>query len=154
MKKSSLIHPILFAIFPAVSIVADHLEFIRLNTNLLLLTLIVLMITGVVYFVLYRIWQSAGKAAVATSLSLILFFSYGHTFDFLTKVQEFTFIQHRHLFLFWLALYFVLFAALFRTKNNLEMMNKWLTAVSIFLLLFSGYSIVQYQLTNQNQWQP
>ena len=154
MKKSTLIHPILFAIFPAASIMADHLEFISFNTNLLFLTLIVLAAAGAAYFVFYRIWQSAGKAAVATSMSLILFFSYGHAFDFLTKERELAFIQHRHLVLLWLAFYLVLFVILFRTKRNLEMMNRWLTAVGALLLLFSGYSIVHYHLTNQTVWQP
>lgn len=154
MKKSTFIHPILFAIFPAVSIVADHLEFIRFNASLLLLMLIVLATTGAAYFVLYRLWQSAGKAAVGTSLSLILFFSYGHTFDFLTKEQGFSFIQHRHLVLLWLALYLTLFVMLFRAKRNLEMINRWLTAVGLLLLLFSGVSIGQFRLTNQDDWQP
>ncbi|MAU00397.1 MAG: hypothetical protein CL608_24915 [Anaerolineaceae bacterium] len=154
MKKSTLTHPILFALFPAVSIVADHLEFIRFNSRLLFLAIILLLGAGIAYFVLYRLWQSVGKAAVGTSLSLILFFSYGHTFDFLTKERELTFIQHRHLVLLWLALYLALLVILFRTKRNLEMVNRWLTAVGTLLLLFSIVSIVQFYFTNRNDWQP
>lgn len=154
MKKSIPIHPILFAIFPAASIIADHVEFIRFNASLLLLTLIILLLTGAAFFVLFRIWRNVGKAAVGTSLSLMLFFSYGHTFDFLTKEQGFAFIQHRYLVLLWLVLYLVLFVLLFRTNRNLEMINKWVTAVGALLLLFSGYAIGQYQLTNNDDWQP
>ena len=154
MKKFIHIHPILFAIFPAVSIVADHIEFVTFNAELLLLTLIILVAAGAAFLVLSHVWQSTGKAAVGTSLSLIFFFSYGHTFDFLTREFSFAFIQHRHLTLLWLLLYVVLFVLLFRTRKNLEMVNRWLTAVGILLLLFSSYSIVQYHLTHQEFWQP
>ncbi|MCA9944045.1 MAG: hypothetical protein KC449_11215 [Anaerolineales bacterium] len=154
MKKLIPIHPILFAVFPAVSIIADHLEFIRFTTGLLVLTIILLLSAGLTFFVLRWLWQSVGKAAVGTSLSFILFFSYGHTFDYLTKVQEFTFIQHRHLFFIWLALYFGLFVWLFRAQTELEKINQWLTAVGTMLLLFSSFSIGHFYLTNQNDWQP
>lgn len=154
MKKATLIHPFILAIFPAVSLVADHTEFLRFNMTLLGLTLLVLLASGAVYFLLYRTWQSAGKASVATSLCLLLFFSYGHTFDFLTKERQLAFIQHRHLFLLWLLLYLLLFAMLFRAKSNLALMNRWLAAVGILLLLFSSFSIVQFRFTNRSDWQP
>lgn len=155
MKKFRILHPILFAIFPAISIVADHIEFISLNQTILLITLVTVAMAGLCFLLLNRLWHNSDKVAVYISLSLILFFSYGHTFDFLTKEQEFEFIQHRHLFLLWLALYLLLFVILYRTKRNLILMHKWLTAVGLLLLLFSGISIVNYQRTAINTfWQP
>ena len=154
MKKLLIIHPTLFALFPAFSIVADHVEFIAFNKTILFINLAVLLLAGISFVLLKLLWRDSSKAAVFTSLALILFFSYGHVFDFLTKEQEIAFIQHRHLVLLWAALYLLLFGILFRTKRDLILLNKWLTAVGILLLLFSTITIVRYQQKPEIVWQP
>jgi hypothetical protein len=134
--------------------VADHIEFISLNKTIILISLLIIILAGLLFLLLKWLWQDSDKAAVFTSLSLILFFSYGHTFDYLTKVREILFIQHRHLFLLWIVLYLVLFVVVFRTKQHLQLVNRWLTAVGIMLLLFSAISIFSYRQTTHTLWQP
>jgi Sulfatase len=154
VKKFLNAHPILFAIFPALSIVADHIEFITLNKTVILISLSILTITALLFLLLKWLWHSADKAAACTSLSLILFFSYGHTFDYLTKILAIPFIQHRHLFLLWIIFYLILFVMLFRTKRSMVLLNRWLTAVGIMLILFSGISILSYYQITDTSWQP
>ena len=153
MKKAFLLHPILFAIFPGISIVADHLGFISFNATLLLLTLGVLLLASIIFILLRFLSNNSAKAAVGTSLFLILFFSYGHAFDYL-KNETAVFIQHRHLTLVGLIVYLILFTALLRTKKELTLVNQWLTVMGGMLLLFSGYAIATYYLTEDTNWLP
>lgn len=153
MKKSYVLHPYLFAVFPALSIVADHIDFLALNETVLLLMGGTVVFASITLLLFSWLWNDAQKAAVFVSLSLLLFFSYGHVFDYLTKTLSIDQIQHRHLVVVWLLFYLLLFFVLWRIKKSLFLFNKWLTLTGILLVLFSLLPIVLQRPNEARAWQ-
>ncbi|WP_420643500.1 sulfatase-like hydrolase/transferase [Candidatus Leptofilum sp.] len=150
MKKSFTFHPILFAIFPALSIVADHIDFLTINETVLIMMGGTVILASIALLFFRWLWHDNDKAAVFVSLSLLLFFSYGHIFDYMTKTLAINQIQHRHLAAVWLVLYLLLFFILWRTKKSLALLSKWLTLTGTILVLFSLLPII-FQRANEAQ---
>ncbi len=79
MKKSLVIHPFLFALFPILSIFSHNVGELYLSA---IVTPIIMVIcfTLVMFVILSLIIKDRNKAGIIVSLSLLLFFSYGLLF--------------------------------------------------------------------------
>ena len=109
MKQSPIvIHPYLFAIFPALSIVADHVRFLSINRKILGMALITIMVAFLSNYLLTRAGIERRKAGIFVSLFLLLFFSYGHVYTLISDTFRGIDIRHRHLLFFWIILAIIL----------------------------------------------
>ncbi len=98
MKKNAIpYYPFLFAVFPVLSLIAYNkfqTQFSAIFRPLVIVIVFCALIYGGFYLIFKKNWQ---KAALITSVSLILFFSYGHVF---TLIESSSFLnnligQHR-----------------------------------------------------------
>lgn len=77
MRNPPIIHPILFALFPVLSLYAENV-FITPFTELVTPTALIVACTVVAWVCLALILKSWDKAALIVSVTLLLLFSYGH----------------------------------------------------------------------------
>ncbi len=82
MKKISVIHPLLLALFPTLFLYSHNLAEYPLAVIWLPLA-VTIALALVLWLVFSLISRNISKAALITSLFLLLFFSYGHLYDIL-----------------------------------------------------------------------
>ncbi len=155
MKKSPVIlHPFLFAIFPAISLVADHVRFISMNNTIVGMAIFTLVVTLFFLWILSAMRIESYKAGIIVSCFLLLFFSYGHVFYLIsTTLPGFDF-RHTHLLPIWglLILLLVYFSKI--TNKNLSTYTIFLNAIGAFLVVLSVVQIVSYGISTRNVWEP
>lgn len=84
--RNTVIHPFLFATYPVFALFAFNMGQSRLSDALRALIILPL-IAGVILFLIERILKDRGRAGMITSLSFLLFFSYGHVIDRLSTTR-------------------------------------------------------------------
>lgn len=149
-----IVHPYLFAIFPALSIVADHIRFLRINQTIVALALVTLLLTGLCLLLLQRLGVSRLRAALIVTLALLLFFSYGHVYTLLSETFPSLALRHRHLSLIWVLVAVLLAYFAWRVAVRLPLITSFLNIVGVSLVLLSAGQIVSYEIRTRNAWQP
>ncbi len=146
---SKPIYPYLFAVFPIVFIFSNNLDELYLYQIVLPITLS-LFATIIVFFGLKIILHDSYKAAVLTSLALIIFFSYGHIFTLIEgyKVLGFQVGRNKYLLPFVSLIFISGFLVLRKTKLDLTKFNKLLNLIVIVLLLISLTKIGAFAVSN------
>lgn len=93
MLRRVPIHPLLFALYPALALLANNLQEISIEVAVrpLLVSLGAALLLLLALRLLLRNWK---RAALLTSFLLVLFFSYGHVYQL---VKPFDFGRHRFL---------------------------------------------------------
>ena len=137
MKKKFIFHPFLFALYFPLFIFscnADQILFYDFAIPTLILVL-----SAVIYWKTLRFFIPEDKTPIITSISLLIFFSYGHFYSALNKI---IFIRHRWLLsicvtLFAAVVYFVL-----KRLRNTHKVNSVLNLVSSFLVTVSLFITV------------
>ena len=134
--KNILSHPIVFGIYPILALYFNNRNEIPFSAiQKALITSIVLGTIVITSFLLiFRSWR---KAALPSSLTLLLFYSYGHVNDILNNVNLFgePVGRHRYMIPFWILAFIIGQALLVRLKNA-NMLNKILNTVSTILMFF------------------
>lgn len=151
MKLKNFIHPFLFAIFPILFIFAYNIEEV---TAIDLIAPILVVIAGTVaLMLLFRlITKSYGKSAIATSLSLILFFSYGHARNLLLSagITELFHINHlgvqNALLFIWVACFAIGAFLVIKTRKNLSALTTFLNIAITILVIISLGTIGIYEI--------
>ncbi|HZD55434.1 MAG TPA: hypothetical protein VE136_01825 [Anaerolineales bacterium] len=135
--KSRILHPFLFGIYPILMLSAFNIEGMQASTALrsLLLSLAgttVLLLSG---RLLARDWH---KAALITSLIIVLFYSYGHVYNFLESISPSGIQIGRHRFLapLWTGLFLVGFWWITSKARDLRPMTQSLNVIAGIILLF------------------
>ncbi len=136
MLKRVPLYPILFAIFPVLSLAAYNVE--QISLNVVPRPLLASLLFGVILFGLARLvlrdWYRAALVALA---ALFLFFAYGQVYNLLedTTLAGMSIFRHRTL----LPLFGILFATIFFLILRLRQPARftlWLNLLSIFLLIY------------------
>jgi hypothetical protein len=139
-----ILHPFLFALYPILSTISVNLQemFFSDAHRSLLVVLAGTCILLLVFKVLYREWR---RAAVVTSLFLILFFSYGHISTLLDPISiaNVDIGRHRFLLTAW-ALFVVLSLWGARRIRSLETITKALNLMSAASLVVPLVTIGAY----------
>ena len=88
-------HPFLLGLYPGIALLAFNVQEIRFSEGLrsLFVSLAGACVLLLVLRLLIRDWN---QAALVCSLSLVLFFSYGHIYSFLKQVDLFGMLLGRH----------------------------------------------------------
>src|SRR5512139_195733 len=87
-KESFLFHPILFGLYPVLALYIinrNETVFSAISRAAVTSVIVTVLIIGV-YLLIFRSWR---KAAAPASLTLLLFYSYGHVYDLLQSVRLF-----------------------------------------------------------------
>lgn len=145
IPKSIFFHPFLIGIFPFLTLMANNIDQIRLLTKWRA-GIIVLALCSILYLLLRRLLRNPSKAALVSSLWLIMFYSYGHVFQIIDgkSLLGMVFGRHRFLMVLWLALIFAgSWLILKKLKEPLQL-NSILNTISLFLLLFPVFQISMF----------
>jgi len=149
MKKSFIIHPFLFAIFPILFLFSHNVDQVSYS-ELLLPSAIVLGFTLLLILLSRSIFKDNNKAGIIVSLFLILFFSYGHVRDLI--IASFTPGKNKYLLIAW-GLFFTYGAYLtIRTRRNLHNFTNTLNIVALSIVLISLLTIGVYEFKTIATW--
>ncbi len=151
MKKPVLIHPFLFGIFPVFFLYAQNIEQLSFSETLLP-TIIVICFTILLFVMSKWVFKDYQKAGLLVSISLVLFFSYGHIWDVIQGLPRIGFILGRKRYI--LLSYGILFVCsiylTLRKKKNLNNVTNFLNIVSVSLVLISLLNIGTYKIKTRN----
>jgi len=130
-----LIHPLLVSLYPVLSLWlanADQLELYSIGRSLVFSAgaAVIACTAGMLLF------RNARKAALFSSLLLILFFSYGHVFTLIDEktIGGFMFGRHRYLVPLWLALFAAGTIAIARNRSKLDRITRIFNLTSLILV--------------------
>jgi hypothetical protein len=148
MRKSPILHPSLFAAYPAVTFMAHNIEQAKASDALRPL-LLSLAGAALVYFTLKAILRDSYKVGIVTSIWLGLFFTYGHAYTLIegARVMGVTIGRHRLLAPVWLGLAGLALWWGTRRHGELCIISQGLNAISVVLLLLPLGQISVYQLS-------
>jgi hypothetical protein len=140
-------HPFLLSVYPVLALLAHNIEQVRVAqaTRPLVLSLIG---TGVVFLILRIVLRDWRKAAIVCTLGVILFFSYGHIYELLQRVQVFGTMlgRHRHMLPIWLAIFALGWWWVGRRLQSTLALTSALNAAAIFILILPVSIVVSYEL--------
>jgi hypothetical protein len=132
-------HVFFFAAYPVIAMLANNITQVQPGVvwEPLSASLMGAIVLFLVFRLVFRNWQ---KAAILTTILVILFFSYGHIYSSLKGIQAsgvFLF-RHRTLVPVWIALAGIAIWWSARKKNNLMGITTILNVIGIGLLIYPG----------------
>ena len=147
MKKTLIIHPFLFAIFPVLFLYSYNIEELPFS-EIFLPSAIILGFTIIAVMLLWLILKKdSKKAGIITTIFLIIFFSYGRVYELIKGLHLGTFLigRHRYLMIIWLILFILCVYFAIRTRKDLKNFTNILNIIAIVLILFPLVSIGIYK---------
>jgi len=147
--KGWLWHPFFFAAYPVLALLAHNLGESRVSAGLRALVVSLLgaaVLLGVSYLFL-RNWQ---KSALVTTLALLIFFSYGHVYNFLEQATRLG--RHRLLLPFCGILFVAGVIWIVKKVRASQAAAKILNLVGFAMLLFPLYQIIAFQISSAQLW--
>jgi hypothetical protein len=153
ITKSTIIHPILFAIFPILLITSSNLnEVIFLDVGFSLL--IVVGITLVSWIFLNLFLKNRLKSGLFVSLGLILFFSYGHFVRTLSHMDiDVSALPFSHTTIavpFYGIMLIVGIFAIIKIKKYLKDITIFANIIGVVMILILSSNVISYSLENNN----
>lgn len=153
IKKSFVIHPFLFAVFPILAFYAYNMAELSFSVTLLPLAFA----SGFALLLLALSWlilRNVRKAGIVVSIFLILFFSYGYALDLVKGwgVGDFHMrgvlvgTPARYVLLIWAALFAGGAYLTIRTHRDFRNLTIILNVVAVTLVLVPSISIGAYEL--------
>jgi hypothetical protein len=139
-------HPLLWAIFPSLALLGNNISHIPpINTLRAFLSSIAL--AAIMLGVFRLVFKSWGKAALADTAFLVLFFNYGHVYNLIQNhvLLGFNYGRHRILFPLFIILLIAILYGISRLKELSEL-TVALNFLGLLLLIFPIYQIIAYQV--------
>ena len=138
-------HPFLWGIFPVVALLANNADQIRAESGLRSLALS-LGATVVLYAVFRLVLGDWARAAIITSITLLLFFSYGHVYETLRTAGETGAVLARHRFMIplWIGLWVAAFLWVWRRAGDRAELTTALNLISFAVLVLPLYQIWRF----------
>jgi hypothetical protein len=135
--QSFPLHPLLFAIYPILALLAFNISEVDFSSGLrpLVLSMLIAGLLVLIFYLVYRDWR---RTALISTILLILFFSYGHIYILLkgVNINELYLFRHRTLIPIWLGLAVLAIWWLSRKSSNITSVTYTLNIVGLFLLIF------------------
>ncbi len=146
MKKPIIIHPFLFAIFPVLFLYTYNIGEVFFP-EILLPSAIIIGLTVLLFCLTWLILRDSQKTGLVISISLFLFFTYGHIYDLARgwKIFGFNIGDHKYFILIWLFLLVLGIFLTIRTKRNLENLSRVLNVVAFFLMIIPLMNLIAYE---------
>ncbi len=150
-------HPILFALYPPIALLANNILQIR-PVDALRSVLVFLFLGGLVYLLTWLICRNWQRAGILSSIVIVSFSVYGQIYNALEKLNSAGegLGRHRYLAPVWLIIALALIFLAVRTKRDLSYSNQIINIISIILI---GFPLIQlgasawstYQNTKANE---
>ncbi len=155
MKKTIIIYPILFALFPVFFLYSHNIEEVSFKVIFVPLAM-TLCITLLIWLILYFIIKNWQKSALVTFLFTFIIFSYGHFFSILENINNQGKIPLLHRIIFWFILLSLISISIFiiKTKRDLHNITTLLNIFVFILLLFSVVKILGFHFSSINLPKP
>jgi hypothetical protein len=148
--QSVPLYPLLLVAYPVLALVGSNIN--EVEPSVLWRPLIVLVLIALILLVIFQLvsrdWQ---RAAVALSILIFLFFTYGHVYLYLKKIEIGGFIlgRHRQMVPAWVGMGILGIWWAVRKLRNPQSVTPILNLVSIFLLVYPSFQIVSYTLKRE-----
>jgi len=139
ISASTIIHPILFALFPLIFIFGNNTGFISTN-DLFVPIILILGIVGLIWLILKITVKRSAKTSLSLSLGLIIFFFYGHFHNLFSDLSG-EYIRNLFLIPVFLLIFSVLILVLYRSNSDLKNITKIINAVAITIIVMSSANI-------------
>jgi len=139
------LYPLFFAAYPALALVGININ--EVEPAVLWRPLIILVLSAAILLIALRlIIRDWHRAALLLSTLIFLFFTYGHLYLFLKKIDIAGFIigRHRYMVPLWLGMGALVVWWVTRRLRNPQAFTPVLNLVSIFLLIYPSFQIVSY----------
>jgi len=146
MKKSIVIHPFMFAILPIFFLFSYNVGSVFPN-EIIPSLLLVIFITFVIWIVLSFVLKSRIKSGLITSLGLVIFFYYGHSFIELHKLLQLDVLDLHSILLITsfillgLGAYYII-----KTKKPLDNLTMIVNVIAIAMVMVSFVNIGEFYL--------
>ncbi|MEW5829667.1 MAG: hypothetical protein AB1846_12310 [Chloroflexota bacterium] len=140
--RTTMLYPFAFAAYPVLSLLAVNIKEVE-DVVALRPLLLALALAAVLFFVFRLAVKDGQKAALLTALVLMLFFSYGHVYDFLKQSFN-TLARHRFLGPFYLILLGLGVWWILRKARHWPSLTETLNVVGIVLLVFPLFQSGQF----------
>ena len=140
-KKSSIIHPFLFAILPIVFLYSENIHLLS-PTEIILPSIIVVGLSIIAYFSVGFILKNKNKAALIITLFVIVFFSYGHIYNIInaSDLENIEIFKHRYLLIpsFGLLVFGIIYFLKTKRKlDNATTITNFISCAIIGIILFN-----------------
>jgi len=147
MRRTFIIHPYLFGIFPILAFLAHNID--ELLPNVIIVPLVVVLsLTFISWALLSLIIKDIKKAGFIVSLSALLFFSYGHIVNPIMNFKLGGVMIGRQIYLvpLWGMIFIIGGYLIIKTHRDLYNINKLFNVVSVFLVIIPIFNIGRYQI--------
>ncbi len=146
MRLKWIVHPFLFALYPAVALLAVNIVWVPVGeaarAMLASLALCLLLFAGLSLLV-----RQPYKAGLITSVLLVSLFSYGHVYGLLRDLGLHESLgRHRYLAPMTGALLLLAILAVLRTKRELKNLTRLLNYVAVFSLILPLFTVARYEI--------
>ena len=144
------LHPLFFAAYPVLALVGININ--EVEPAVLWRPLSVLLLSAAVLLALLgllaRDWH---RAALLLSIFIFLFFTYGHAYGYLKKIEIGGFIlgRHRQMLPLWLGLGALAAWWVMRKLRNPGAFTPVLNLISVFLLIYPTFQSISYVIQRE-----
>jgi len=151
MRKTPILHPFLFAVYPVLAFLAHNIEETRSSAALRPL-FISLAGTILLFLLLKLVLKESGKAGVITTTLLGFFFTYGHFYNLLEGISflGINLGRHRLLAPLWLALAIFIIVWLARQKRDFHTLTRGLNTIGVVALTLPLAQLGYYRYTTRS----
>jgi len=142
---------ILFSIYPILALLGFNIS--EVVPDVLWRPMLVSLITALLLFLVLRVllrdWH---KAALSTTIILLLFFSYGHIYNYLKAIDIGGFIPGRHRYMapVWAGLGIFSLWWVWKKVRDARSFTPTLNLIAVFLLLYPTFQIASYVWSEAN----
>ena len=139
IKRSLIIHPLFFAIYPILYLYANNVDLVSFSEILVPLA-VTLGMTIVLFLGLRLLSKDGTRAGTLTSAILTLFFSYGHICTALAQrdvtIWDLPADRHGYLLLLWGLLFLLAVLVVVKKGSHLRTITTYLNVVGALLIAF------------------
>src|SRR5215207_8914288 len=143
--QKSLLHPFLFATYPILALLAFNRSEVDVSSGLraLLLSILLAGLLLLGFDLIFRDWK---RAALLSTILLILFYSYGHVYIALkgVNIDGVYLFRHRTLVPIWVGLSVLLFWWVSSKLKNVASATYALNLVGLFLLILPFFQLTSF----------
>jgi hypothetical protein len=149
MKKPPVIHPYLFALYPALALLAHNITFVPVKDSLLPL-LVVCSATALLFIIIAAILRDRIKAGILTSFTVVMCFSYGHLYYLAGRyLFFFSSLAHKVVFLTCIVIFAIASYFCIRTGLSLLAFTRFLNRVAVILVMIPLINIIFYTVETE-----
>jgi hypothetical protein len=144
------LHPFIFALYPILALLVFNLSEVSISAGYrsLFVSLSAAAILLLIFWLILNDWK---RAALISTIILVLFYSYGHVYILLKgiNINGFYLFRHRTLIPIWIGLGLFPAWQIFRKSIDISAVTYTLNMVGLFLLIFPLFQLAALSLQNK-----